>query len=113
MSTLSLGTRTSTWCTSSTIQDLPDSSTTRYHAPRRRPSFSARSPRLRAHPMSATRLLLFLGRPFPHEPEDCRLRDDPILGSLERALNGPLAEKQRVVPNPRLHRQVLHIGTAE
>src|SRR2546426_8588836 len=53
MSTLSLGTRTSTWCTSSTIQDLPDSSTIRYHAPRRRPSFSARSARLRAHPMSA------------------------------------------------------------
>src|SRR5207244_5288775 len=67
ISTLSLGTRTSTWCTSITIQDLPDSSTMRYHAPRRRPSCSARSPRLRPHPISAMRLLQFLGRPFPHE----------------------------------------------
>src|SRR2546430_8038854 len=54
-STLPLGTRTSTWCTSSTTQSLPWSSTIRYHAPRRRPSFSARVPLLRAHPMSAMR----------------------------------------------------------
>src|SRR5438128_7201250 len=54
-STLPLGTRTSTWCTSSTTHSLPWSSTTRYHAPRRRPSFSARVPLLRAHPMSAMR----------------------------------------------------------
>src|SRR5256886_1700615 len=113
ISTLSLGTRTSTWCTSSTIQDLPDSSTMRYHAPRRRPSFSARSPRLRAHPISAMHLLQFLGRPFPHEHEDCRLRDDQILRSLERDLHGSLAEEQRVVPHPRLHRQVLDVGTAD
>src|SRR5213596_2471893 len=109
----SLGTRTSTWWTSRTTQGLLASSTMRYHAPRRRPSFSARSPRLRAHPMSAMRLLQFLRRPFPHEHEDCRLRDDQILRSLERDLNGSLAEKQRVVPHPRLHRQVLHVGTAD
>src|SRR5438876_1815705 len=112
-STLAVGTRTSTWCTSITIQDLPDSSTMRYHAPRRRPSFSARSPRLRAHPISAMRLLQVLRRPFPHEHEDCRLRDDQILRSLERDLHGSLAEEQRVVPHPRLHRQVLHVGTAD
>src|SRR3989440_6395120 len=113
ISTLAVGTRTSTWCTSITIQDLPDSSTMRYHAPRRRPSCSARSPRLRPHPISAMRLLQFLGRPFPHEHEDCRLRDDQILRSLERDLNGSLAEKQRVVAHPRLHRQVLDVGTAD
>src|SRR5438046_554338 len=52
-STLALGTRTSTWCTSSTTHSLPWSSTIPYHAPRRRPSFSARLPWLRPHPVSA------------------------------------------------------------
>src|SRR5712692_1861735 len=36
-------------------------------------------------------LLHFLGAAFPHEHEDCRLRGDQILRSLERDLDGGLA----------------------
>src|SRR2546422_675412 len=58
-------------------------------------------------------LLLFLGSAFPHQHEDCRLRGDQILRSFERDLDGSLAEEQRVVPDPRLHRQVLDVGAAD
>src|SRR2546426_8248517 len=58
-------------------------------------------------------LLHFLGAALPHEHEDCRLRGDQILRSLERDLNGGLAEEQGVVPDPRLHRQVLDVGAAD
>src|SRR5205823_3365476 len=44
---------------------------------------------------------------------DCRLRDDQVLRSFERDLHGSLAEEQRVIPNPRLHRQVLDVGSAD
>src|SRR3989454_12090818 len=58
-------------------------------------------------------LLHFLGAALPHEHEDCRLRGDQILRSLERDLDGGLAEEQRVVPDPRLHRQILDVGAAD
>src|SRR6266545_1295704 len=58
-------------------------------------------------------LLQFLGAAFPHEHEDCRLRGNQILRSLERDLDGSLAEEQGVVPDPRLHRQVLDVGAAD
>src|SRR5439155_777335 len=58
-------------------------------------------------------LLQFLGAAFPHQHEDCRLRDDQVLRSLERDLHSSLAEEQRVVPHPRLHRQVFDVGAAD
>src|SRR5438128_3966236 len=58
-------------------------------------------------------LLQFLGAPFPHQHEDCRLRDDQVLRSLERDLHRSLAEEQRVVPHPRLHRQEFDVGAAD
>src|SRR2546426_866272 len=47
------------------------------------------------------------------EHEDCRLRGDQILRSFERDLDGGLAEEQRVVPDSRLHRQILDVGAAD
>src|SRR3989442_2168156 len=58
-------------------------------------------------------LLHFLGAAFPHEHEDCRLRGDQMLRSFERDLDGGLAEEQRVVPDSRLHRQILDVGAAD
>src|SRR5438094_8970220 len=58
-------------------------------------------------------LLQFLGYRFPHQHENCRLRDDQVLRAFERDLHSSFAEEQRVVPNPRLHRQVLDVGSAD
>src|SRR5207244_3146074 len=58
-------------------------------------------------------LLRFLGGPFPHEHEDCRLRHHEIALTLECDLHRRLAEEERVVADPRLHRKVLDVGAVD
>src|SRR2546428_12435515 len=58
-------------------------------------------------------LLQFLDGPFPHEHEDCRLRDHEIALAFEGDLHRRLAEEERVVADPRLHGEVLDVGAVD
>src|SRR5438132_615274 len=58
-------------------------------------------------------LLQFLGGPFPHEHEDCRLRDHEIALTFECDLHRRLPKEERVVADPCLHREVLDVGAVD